>query len=92
MTPVSALEKLSACCRTTGSGRSVDWSLLAHMLWGLFILMSGKATFLVTVQLVVSTTVAVPGFVLLPVFLIFDIDPDLADAWGSWIGQYREGR
>src|SRR5215469_5808453 len=40
------------------------WSRLAHMLCGLFQLMDGSATFLVTCQLAASTAVAVPGFVL----------------------------
>src|SRR5262249_819551 len=40
------------------------WSRLAHMLCGLFQLMDGSATFLVTCQPAVFTAVAVPGFVL----------------------------
>ena len=44
------------------------WLRSVHMLWGLFMLISGSANFLVTFQVLASTAVAVPGLVLLAVF------------------------
>src|SRR6266496_3501906 len=44
------------------------WSILVHMLWGLFMLISGSATFLVIFQELASTAVTVPGFDLPAVF------------------------
>ena len=44
------------------------WSRSVHMLCGLFMLISGSATFLVTFHVLASTAVAVPGLVLPAVF------------------------
>ena len=44
------------------------WSLSVHMLWGLFMLIPGRATFFDTVQFSTLTAVAVPGLVLPAVF------------------------
>ena len=56
------------------------WSRSVHMLWGLFMLISGSATLLVTFHVFTSMAIAVPGLVLSRGLFVLGVDPHLADA------------